>query len=48
MSFRGAKFSGGEVDLSEVDTDHYTAPPVFDQWQTRPPGLLLPHAHEGG
>jgi hypothetical protein len=42
VTFRGAKFTGGEVDLSGVDTDNYTAPPVFDEWQTPPPGLLLP------
>jgi hypothetical protein len=41
-SFDGMHVSGGEVDLSDVDTGHYTAPPVFDQWQTPPPGLLLP------
>lgn len=43
VTFRGAKFTGGEVDLSGVDTDNYTAPPVFDEWQTPPPGLLLPN-----
>jgi membrane protein implicated in regulation of membrane protease activity len=43
VSFRGARFTGGEVDLSKVDTDNYTAPPVFDQWETPPPGLLLPN-----
>jgi hypothetical protein len=42
VSFRGAKFTGGEVDLSKVNTDEYTAPPVFDPWDTPPPGLLLP------
>lgn len=42
VSFRGAEFTGGEVDLSKADTGHYTAPPVFDQWQAPPPGLLLP------
>ncbi|MFB9691278.1 pentapeptide repeat-containing protein [Amycolatopsis plumensis] len=44
VTFRGAKFSGGEVDLSEASTDDYTAPPVFDEWETPPPGLLLPGA----
>lgn len=44
VSFRGAKFTGGEIDLSKVSTDHYTTPPVFDQLQTPPPGLLLPNA----
>jgi hypothetical protein len=34
VGFCGAKFTGGDVDLSEAATDHYTAPPVFDQWQT--------------
>jgi hypothetical protein len=43
VTFRGARFTGGEVDLSGVDTDNYTAPPVFDEWQTPPPGLLLPN-----
>lgn len=43
VTFRGAKFTGGEVDLSNVSTDDYTAPPVFDEWQTPPPGLLLPN-----
>ncbi|HEX6355253.1 pentapeptide repeat-containing protein [Actinophytocola sp.] len=42
VTFRGAKFTGGEVDLSNVSTDDYTTPPVFDEWQTPPPGLLLP------
>ncbi|MEO6089673.1 MAG: pentapeptide repeat-containing protein [Umezawaea sp.] len=42
VTFRGAKFTGGQVDLSEVSADDYTVPPVFDQWQTPPPGLLLP------
>ena len=42
VTFLGAKFTGGEVDLAKVNTDHYTAPPVFDEWQTPPPGLLLP------
>jgi hypothetical protein len=44
VTFRGAKFTGGEVDLSKVSTDDYTVPPVFDQWETPPPGLLLPNA----
>jgi len=44
VTFRGAKFTGGEVDLSEVSIEDYTAPPVFDEWQTPPPGLLLPNA----
>jgi len=42
VSFRGARFTGGEVDLSQVSTDDYTAPPVFDPWESPPPGLLLP------
>ncbi|MFJ7217974.1 pentapeptide repeat-containing protein [Amycolatopsis sp. NPDC098790] len=42
VTFRGARFSGGEVDLSKASADDYSAPPVFDQWQTPPPGLLLP------
>ena len=46
VSFHGARFTGGEVDLSEVDTDNYTVPPVFDQWETPPPGLLLPRLRE--
>jgi hypothetical protein len=44
VTFRGARFTGGEVDLSGVDTGNYSAPPVFDQWQTTPRGLLLPDA----
>ncbi|MET8999870.1 pentapeptide repeat-containing protein [Amycolatopsis sp. NPDC004169] len=44
VSFRGARFTGGEVDLSGVSVDDYTAPPVFDEWETPPPGLLLPGA----
>ncbi|KDN20170.1 pentapeptide repeat-containing protein [Amycolatopsis rifamycinica] len=44
VSFRGARFTGGEVDLSKVSLDDYTAPPVFDPWETPPPGLLLPGA----
>lgn len=44
VSFRGAKFTGGEVDLSQVGSDDYTRPPVFDPWETPPPGLLLPGA----
>jgi len=42
VSFRGAKFTGGEVDLSKASIDDYTAPPVFDEWETPPAGLLLP------
>lgn len=46
VTFRGAKFTGGEVDLSTVSIDHYTAPPVFDEWRSPPPGLLLPEPPE--
>ncbi|MGW4061408.1 pentapeptide repeat-containing protein [Amycolatopsis sp. NPDC004747] len=42
VSFRGARFTGGEVDLSLASPDDYTTPPVFDPWDTPPPGLLLP------
>jgi hypothetical protein len=42
VTFRGAMFTGGEVDLSHVSIEDYTAPPVFDEWRTPPPGLLLP------
>ncbi|WP_206796805.1 pentapeptide repeat-containing protein [Amycolatopsis sp. MtRt-6] len=44
VTFRGAKFTGGEVDLSQVGPGDYTTPPVFDPWETPPPGLLLPGA----
>jgi hypothetical protein len=44
VTFRGARFTGGEVDLSKVSTDDYTTPPVFDRWESPPPGLLLPEA----
>ncbi|MDQ7802646.1 pentapeptide repeat-containing protein [Amycolatopsis sp. A133] len=44
VTFRGARFTGGEVDLSKVSLDDYTTPPVFDPWETPPPGLLLPGA----
>ncbi|MEV6826153.1 pentapeptide repeat-containing protein [Amycolatopsis sp. NPDC051102] len=42
VTFRGARFTGGEVDLSRASPDDYTTPPVFDPWETPPPGLLLP------
>src|SRR6185369_15659120 len=42
VTFDNAEFTGGEVDLSRVGSDDYTRPPVFDPWETPPPGLLLP------
>ncbi|GHG10207.1 MULTISPECIES: pentapeptide repeat-containing protein [Amycolatopsis] len=44
VQFEGAAFEGGEVDLSKASADDCTAPPVFDEWETPPPGLLLPGA----